>query len=337
MDWMKKTVTLLWITSSFTGFAGGANYFPAEALSAVSVGLPKGHTPSNAQCLGCHKREFEDWEKSRHSRAFNNQNFLEGYFREPQERCLNCHTPLREQVQEIKQSPTLKLAHEGVNCITCHVREGKVQSSRSSGDSYHTYVENDFLKSPRFCASCHEFSVNAVEDGAIHLTATNAQSTYSEWKRYQAAGGMRTCQDCHMPDGRHMFHGAHGSTKNPLRIQFRREPRRTVLTIWSEGVGHNFPSGDVFRRLTLEVRGRGERAFKVVETFGRRYGESGGFRLLSNTTLRSFERRELVVNAARPFEFRLVYHFMKDVDKKSSLTTLAERERILERGTIGDL
>lgn len=337
MDWTKKTITLAGIFLVIDGFAASSGYFPFEAMKAVQVGLPAGHQPSNSQCTGCHQQEFQDWSKSRHSQAFSNQNFQEGYFREPQERCLNCHTPLQEQVTEIKTSPKLGLAHEGVNCVACHVRDGQVQSSKSSGDSYHGYVENNFLKSPQFCASCHEFNVNGSTNGQVHLTNTNAQSTYREWQNYQAAGGTRTCQNCHMPDGRHVFQGAHGRQTTPLKVVAKPRGSSTVLELSTQEIGHNFPSGDVFRRVTLEVRASAAQSFTTVETFGRRYGDVGGFRLLSNTSLRPFEKREVEVSTPRPFHYRLTYHFMKDQDKINSQTLPAERERLLQQGTIGDL
>lgn len=324
------------LMSSRASLAERSAYFPFQAMEALDVGLPAGQTPTVGQCTGCHHQEFADWSKSRHAHAYSNQNFLEGYFRETQVRCLNCHAPLKEQVHEIQHSPRLKLAHEGVNCVACHVREGQVQSSHKTGESYHAFVKNELLRSPRFCASCHEFNVNSLQDGKALLTPTNAQSTFSEWQRYQAQGGARTCQQCHMPEGRHVFQGAHERTGTPLRVGVRREGRLTVLELSLEGVGHHFPSGDVFRHVTLEVRARGQRDFQRVARFGRLYGGEP-FHLLEDTSFVPGAPKRVSITLARPFDYRLTYHFMSESEKNHSQTLLRDRERLLQQGTIGDL
>ncbi len=80
------------------------------------------------------------------------------------------------------------------------------------------------------------------------------QSTVSE----NAALGARACAECHLPArGGHRDH-RFAVTRNPswLRaalapLSMRREGAELVLILESHGVGHAFPSGDLFRRLRV--------------------------------------------------------------------------------------
>lgn len=53
-----------------------------------------------------------------------------------------------------------------------------------------------------FCKDCHEFAMPAWDGGAMVLTDTPMQSTWSEWDDWRRAGGDRTCQGCHTRGGR---------------------------------------------------------------------------------------------------------------------------------------
>lgn len=300
-----------------------ASYFAREAMAPI-VTHAKAEELSSDNCAACHSKEHQDWEKSRHRISYTNQNFLEGYVREKQDRCLHCHAPLKEQLHELKTSPELKLSHEGVNCVACHVREGKVV-----GSSFHEGKKTDFLKSPRFCAGCHEFDINAISDGQVHLTPVNAQDTYSQWKKYQKAGGEKTCQQCHMPEGRHLFQGAHGKLNPPLKVS---QISHDVLKIELVNIGHHYPSGDVFRRLSLEVMRNGK--FVEIRSFQRKYVRDESFRIESDTTLEPFVPVEVKIPHVRPVAYRFVYHFLKDSEKKYSQIPRDDQERVVLQGLL---
>ncbi len=299
------------------------SYFVREAMAPL-VTHAKSEDLSAESCAGCHHQEFHDWSKSRHRVSYTNQNFFEGYVREKQDRCLHCHAPLKEQFQEIKKSPILKISHEGVNCVACHVRDGKV-----AGSIFHGGEKSDFIKSPKFCAGCHEFDINAVTDGQIHLTQVNAQNTYSQWKEYQKAGGDKTCQQCHMPEGRHLFQGAHAKLISPLKVS---SPSRGILKIELINIGHHYPSGDVFRRLTLEVKVNGK--FFVLRSFHRKYSRDESFRLVSDTTLKPNTVVEVKIEQKLPVEYRFVYHFLKNSDKKYSQIPEHDQDRVVLQGLL---
>ncbi len=101
-------------------------------------------------------------------------------------------------------------------------------------------------------------------NGALTLTEVPMQSTFTEW---QQSGVTETCQDCHMPGGRHTFRGVYDL--DWLRSSVVVEETSGLLHIRSEGVGHHFPSGDLFRHLTVEARP--DDAWVVLHTIGRQF------------------------------------------------------------------
>ena len=62
----------------------------------------------------------------------------------------------------------------------------------------------DFIRSPRFCGSCHDLTVPVLNHGMPE------QRTYTEWRfsdfgRNEADPSYRRCQDCHMPTLMHEY------------------------------------------------------------------------------------------------------------------------------------
>jgi hypothetical protein len=103
-----------------------------------------------------------------------------------------------------------------------------------------------FLRS-EFCASCHQFT----PDG-LTLNGKPVENTFEEWRVSPAAKRGQQCQDCHMPDRRHLWRGIHDAemVKSGVRISFRTSRARyrpgeqveATLTIANTGVGHYFPT-----------------------------------------------------------------------------------------------
>ena len=58
--------------------------------------------------------------------------------------------------------------------------------------------------SSEFCQSCHQFA----PDG-LALNGKLLENTYAEWKASRFAREGVQCQDCHMPDRRHLWRGIH--------------------------------------------------------------------------------------------------------------------------------
>ena len=195
------------------------------------------------------------------------------------------------------------------------------------------------LRSATACKDCHEFATPAFDDGAARPTSLPMQSTYSEWVAYRRAGGGETCQGCHMPQGRHVMSGAHDV--DLLRGALAVAVSAGALTVTSVGVGHSFPTGDVFRHLTVEVRedGGAPGAWRVVARLGRRFDTRlDGETLLArkvetaDTSLRPGEGRVVRLPAAAK-SWRVRYHYGSERDERRGLVpdsalfaTLAEGE-----------
>jgi len=259
------------------GFSAGERHVVARA--------PDGGSLSARACGACHAEVYADWVTTRHRAAWDNAVFQDGLAREPLPRCVHCHAPLAQQASEIgalrgrtgryemrpERPVEAGLAHEGVTCAVCHVRDGVVLTTRSvRPDAYtpmHDIRVEPALKDPAFCAACHQFGFT---DSAVLM-----QGTYDEWRAYRASGGEGTCQSCHMPGGRHLFRGAHDVEL--LRSSLTVRPDRTrdgfFLILESKGVGHHAPTGDLFRHYTVEAKVGDD--FQDVARVGRTWGGEG--------------------------------------------------------------
>lgn len=288
------------------------------------VSLP-GAQPA-AACTGCHRLEGEQWEKSRHKSAMTNAIFLEGFAAEPHRRCVNCHAPLEEQARDVRRnhralvdrrsSDGLGIAHEGITCVTCHLRDGGVTTSRPNAEAVsHPVAFDPSLGRSDGCAACHEFLAHEVEDGRTRVVDEPMQTTFSEWQRWAAGGGQGTCQSCHMPDGSHALRGAFDLEW--MRASIRLEVAAGFATIRPVGVGHRFPTGDVMRHLVLWADG--------VELA--RFGKQGHQRLAGDTSLEP----DVEVRVRLPphtSQVRLTYHRTEDsspLPREDVVVTLATR------------
>ncbi|MEK7837433.1 MAG: hypothetical protein AAB328_05560, partial [candidate division NC10 bacterium] len=103
-----------------------------------------------------------------------------------------------------------------------------------------------FLRA-EFCASCHQFPPDAFA-----LNGKLLENTYAEWRASPAARQGLQCQDCHMPDRRHLWRGIHDPdmVKSGVEISLATDRPRyrlgqnlhATLTITSRRVGHHFPT-----------------------------------------------------------------------------------------------
>ncbi len=225
---------------------------PPERFSPVERSLAP---PS---CGTCHPVQFADWKTSLHSKSMGPGvagQLVEMVRTDPEDArtCLNCHAPLAEQAS---QTPAFdaSLQTQGLVCAGCHVRgyqrfgpprrEGSrgVAAPRQSLPHNGVTRTRAFLQS-EFCASCHQFQ----PDG-FALNGTLLENTYEEWRASPFAARGVECQDCHMPDRRHLWRGIHdpetvrGALRITLEAQRPGDEAVVTLTIASVGVGHHFPT-----------------------------------------------------------------------------------------------
>jgi hypothetical protein len=120
-------------------------------------------------CKDCHPVNFNEWEESKHSQAFQDPEFQEewGASGNPKE-CLECHTTGFDSSQG-------EYAYEGVTCEACHGAGLEMKVDETS----------------ELCGSCHtgEFGHNKFEE-------------FKEGIHYNS--GV-TCANCHIYEDSHTF------------------------------------------------------------------------------------------------------------------------------------
>lgn len=243
---MKRRFASLALALFACGTEDAAEHDPhAEAApTVVETWVPEEH-----ECGQCHDEVAEQWARSRHHAAFTNPDFARSYAREPLDFCRDCHAPALPRMPADQAEQLAE--HLGVGCIDCHF-DG--QTLLASGSPTQISTAPHALRytadlATQSCARCHEFDF--PEQSWRH--GTMMQTTMREHRA--SAHADRSCADCHMPNEDHEF----GSTRNPealrraLSIAARREGDALVLTLTPVGVGHAFPTGDLFRRLELHA------------------------------------------------------------------------------------
>jgi hypothetical protein len=237
---------------------------PAPArFSAVEASL----TPE--ACGTCHPAQLADWRTSLHARTMGPGvvgQLVEMLASEPADAlgCYTCHAPLAEQRPLLAagtrpaRNPAFdaSLSEQGLVCAACHVRaherfgpprrDGSVANSGPRESVPHGGATRTaaFLSS-EFCRSCHQFA----PDG-LAVNGKLIENTYAEWKASRFARAGVQCQDCHMPDRRHLWRGIHDAemVRSGLAITVtpapagRRGLASATLRVQSTRVGHAFPT-----------------------------------------------------------------------------------------------
>jgi hypothetical protein len=220
-------------------------------------------------CGSCHPLQLADWSSGFHARSMGpgiTGQLADMSTTDPDaaRSCPVCHAPLAEQSATIARSGAVVPNHafdpalraRGVVCASCHVRghqrfgpprrDGSVASRAPRAALPHGGVTRTetFLAS-EFCASCHQFA----PDG-FAVNGKLVQNTFEEWKASPAGREGRQCQDCHMPDRRHLWRGIHDPemVKSGVKVELSITPPgadgdlAATLTMTSVGVGHFFPT-----------------------------------------------------------------------------------------------
>lgn len=226
-------------------------------------------------CGRCHVQQHADWTTSLHAASMGPGvlgQLVEMVESDPLTArvCWRCHAPLAEQHDLIASSSGDEhalainpgfdpdLQRQGLVCAGCHVRRhqrfgpprvstptvtGRIEEELPHGGFT---AETAFQKSA-FCRGCHQFG---ADDYA--LNGKLLENTYEEWRASDFAARGVQCQDCHMPQRRHLWRGIHDAemVKQGVSISVavpRREYRKgdtveSEITIENTGVGHHFPT-----------------------------------------------------------------------------------------------
>ena len=222
-------------------------------------------------CGGCHPAQFKDWQTTVHGRAVGpgllgqTPTLLR---EEPSTAkvCYTCHAPLSEQQEVISFGTRIKknirfdaaFQSHGLTCAGCHVRnnqrfgpprrDGSLVSTKPSNRLSHGgATRTPAFERAEFCIGCHQFQ----PDGNS-LNGKLIENTYNEWKNGPYAAQGIQCQQCHMPDRRHLWRGIHDPemVKTGVKIDLRMNQQNysvgdkleATLTLTNTGVGHYFPT-----------------------------------------------------------------------------------------------
>lgn len=228
-------------------------------------------------CGSCHAQQHADWRESLHSKSMSpgpwgqimdlSRNSPGGAIQ-----CMTCHAPLSEQMPFIPktvggaETPYEKNAYfdaqlqmQGITCAACHVRrhqhfgppksEGAAAAEYPAGTPNHGGVQRTpYFRKAEFCKDCHQFD----PENTVLVNGKPIQDTYREWKNSIWGQGKAACQDCHMPNRRHLWRGIHDPewVKEGVRVEVAlREPRPTpgdpvelTVEVVNAAVGHKFPT-----------------------------------------------------------------------------------------------
>jgi hypothetical protein len=277
-------------------------------------------------CGTCHPAQLADWQTSTHAAAMGpgvSGQLIEMLATDPRGAlaCQHCHAPLAEQAplrrDTLAENPDFDpaLRRRGIPCAGCHVRgherfgpprrDGSLASAAPRETLPHGGVTRTpaYLRS-EFCRDCHQFA----PDGYA-LAGKLLEDTYNEWKASRFAAAGVQCQDCHMPDRRHLWRGIHDpeTVRRGLTISVVEDATpgggRVAgrLIVDSTGVGHRFPTYVtpivVLRGELIDADGRVVAGTREERRIGREVTLDLE-RELSDTRLRPGERAELVYGRA---------------------------------------
>ncbi len=156
----------------------------------------------------------------------------------------------------------------------------------------------------------------------------------------------RSCASCHMTANERGRHG-HGfaASRDPallsaaLEVDASRDAEgQAVFTLASRGVGHAFPTGDLFRRLVLRVTTRGV-VFEhpLGRTFRATRDASGAAVRFEATDERlSSSRRIVLPLSGKPGElaWEVTYQRVTGVQQTPPFAVDVEAETVLARGKL---
>jgi hypothetical protein len=295
---------------------------------------PKGLKSIRAEdCGTCHVEIYKEWKASTHAQALNDLQFQAEMTKSPKTSwlCLNCHTPLLNQVETVAvdvrnrstSEPVLQnntrsdavLRNEAVTCAVCHVKNGYIVGPYGNTNAPHPVKRDQKLLSSDSCATCHQATAAYTD------TLVCSFETADEWRASPYAAKGQSCSSCHMPSvqrplveggpvrasRRHFFGGGmipktQGLAATPNRSGLTVQVLATSVTgsnitvpvrLKNAYAGHKLPTGDPERHIRVDVSMIA--GGKVAETRSIRIGQQWEWwpkaRKVADTRLRPLEER----------------------------------------------
>jgi len=195
---------------------------------------------SSQDCKECHGQQYDEWYGSHHQIAYTNPEVrrLSDNFRIKD--CQACHLPRPVAVTGIgkRTLPRQTRPLEGVGCLACHLgADGAILAKQSNAEAPCRPRADAAFASVELCASCH-----------------NQHQTTDQWRASSYAKEKVSCNECHMPEGSHVFPGAHDPVMLRKAAEFALDVAGTSLrmTLRNTGAGHNFPTEERHRAVDVE-------------------------------------------------------------------------------------
>jgi len=217
----------------------------------------------NRGCVNCHREIATEWQASLHATAYTHAEFQRALQVEPLPVCKGCHAP--DTNPEARDNPAVQRL--GVSCVTCHVVAGDIVAvPGTSPAKTHPVLRRASFATVQACANCHQF---AFPGESSRSPLNLMQSTVNEF--LVQGGSEMGCSGCHMPqmEAGHRSH-RFDVTRNSAFLQaalrvaaVRKDNHHVELRLTPRHVGHAFPTGDLFRRLTVEVEALGPEYSRV--------------------------------------------------------------------------
>ena len=241
---------------------------------------------SARECGTCHREAYQEWSESMHAHAWVDPYFQVDFeFDRSQQICLNCHTPLRDQQENLvlgfrdreKFQPILAtnesfdaaLRDQGVTCAVCHVRDGVIIGPFGDTRAPHpTRRDPAMTDGIGACRQCHVVSGERW-DTFYRIPPCGTVAEITE------GGESPDCTSCHMPaveralvaggatrpGRRHLFRGGldPDTVRRALAVDVGMKDmggrqRTAVVEVRNAGADHYLPTGTPDRHLTVEFR-----------------------------------------------------------------------------------
>jgi predicted CXXCH cytochrome family protein len=149
-------------------------------------------------CANCHSEIHEEWEVSRHARAFSSPIFQQNWEDlGSQFSCLECHTTGFD-------LSSGSYAFEGVTCESCH---GPFQTG-------HPAQPMPITPDAELCANCHETTTNewkASVHGQVGIQCQSCHDPHAQMPKAESVTAL--CSNCHKDTGTSFSHGTHAGQK----------------------------------------------------------------------------------------------------------------------------
>jgi len=296
--------------------------------------VPQGLTSLRAaDCGVCHQEIYREWQASAHSQALSDRQFQAEMHKSPAVSwlCLNCHTPLENQLAQIAvgvrnnstHQPLLRknpeydatLAREGVTCAVCHVKDGVILGPYGDSKAPHPVRKAPELLTEQTCTTCHQATAAYTD------TLVCTFDTGQEWRQSPYAARGQVCSHCHMPavtrpvavggperaSRRHLFMGskipkeknipaAHRAYYDLFTSGLAVDLRPGKLVVRNARAGHLLPTGDPERYILVQAElldASGAVVDRLTHRIGQEWEWHPKARKLSDNRLKPLEQRTL--------------------------------------------